>query len=228
MKIGSYFHLQEEPIAVEKNFGLTNDLIFFVGEGNSLLRKGAIDALFCSEMMLPKIKTYTKWDSSLLFMPIADEMTDLPGLSINCRRDFLIRHPEWCINFVAATYRGWCLAKSDPDRAKGLLKEYHQKFNRLFDDVIISEQLSLILGEIDATSRPSEHQELSEEEFHSMRSAMTKAGLVSDESALSFEEFFFPVLKPETSERIEALQIESAEESGNPVAETPNDVTKSE
>lgn len=206
MKLGSYFRVMEEPRVASVKAHLSKEIVYFCYDGHILLRTGAIDGLYCSEVELPRLMTYTKWRNDFEYLRLSDTDFDLPGQSLNCRLDFLLKFPDLCEKFVRATYRGFYEAANNPERALEVVKKYCEQLNQVYDEVIFTDQLQLCIKLIDLKSRIEENGDFTPKQFERMQSLLIDAQMVSEESAVPYEDFFFPVMKPETKVRLDAIR----------------------
>lgn len=204
LKLGTFYRVLEEPLVTCVKAKLPKDIVYFCGDGQILLRTGAIDGLYCSEIDLPKLMEYTKWRDDFGFLPLAGTESDLPGQSMNCRLDFAAKFPDLCEKFARASYRGLQAAMQNPARAREVLKKYYDQLKLVYDEVIITEQLKICVPLTDPKERLEDNGDFSREQFETMKSHLIDAGLISEETAVSYDDFIFPILKPGTKERLQA------------------------
>lgn len=206
LKIGSYFRASENIAMIGHHFGFPSEPVFYIRNGLILLRYGALDALYYNAYDAKIIVENSKYRDRCAFLPLIDSGIDLPEDSMICLRGFLEAQPEICAKFVRALFRGWLFVKNNREQALPIIKKYYDHSGVMYDDFLVDAQLdewekySCITEDIEKNGR------LSSERFDQMRQMMINAGLVDAEKAPAYEDFFVPVMLPETITRLRRLR----------------------
>ena len=229
-QFGIYFRWEENAAILKQKLDLTTDPVYFKSGGLMLLRQGVIDALYTCSYLAPVNRHFSRYRNVTKFFPLEAIGLGMPEDAISCSKSFLFQYPEICQKFVRASFRGQQTAVNDRAVALDTLKRYSDKHKVIFDETVVSRQLDEWAKILDMDPGLERNGELPKAEFNNMRELMIDCGLIRKESALGYEEFFYPVMRPETIERIrkEAAAKEKPSEPPNAVDEPKPETTNPE
>lgn len=204
MRVGLFFRGKENALTLSRSENINFTPVFHRSDGLDLLRKGVIDALCVTTYGPAVILKHSKYRNSIRYLKVDSELkVSQPEDALVCSKPFLLKHPNVCKKFIEATYRGWRRVIEDPETALKHLERYYQREGKTFDLDIAREQLAEWLEILQFQPRLENNGDFSKADFHQMRATMLKAGLIPPTDPPEYEEFFYPILRPETMARIE-------------------------
>ena len=203
--IGVYFRDDEMLRIVLKELGISAETVPLSGTGFDLLRKRAIDGLYCSAYDTGALARYTGYPNPYHYFPIETSGVKLPNITMHTSRSFLMKHPEICRKFIRTSYCGWAEAFRDKEKTIAILKKYYTEQQIPFIERVVRDQLDAWERCMSLSALPEENGNCSEEAFDRMRDLCIRAGIVEESKAATYNDFFFPVMQPETMERIHRM-----------------------
>lgn len=201
-RIGVEIRMDEYPLLLFSHFKMPFEPVVVVSDGTTLFRKGAIDALFVSAHGAQFYKDYSRYRNHIILLDADRSAFQLPGESLICRKDFLLKYPEICQKFTRATFRGYLYASENREEALAILREVYKEEHILFDEFIVKKQLDIWFREMDLKPTVENNGNFSESDFNKLRSYVIETKVVDPKKGTSYQDFFYPILLSPTIERI--------------------------
>ena len=226
LRLGYYFRCEENFLPIFEKTGLDVIPVPHRGYGLDLLRCRAIDAILFTSYGAEVVLKYSSTRDNIKTFP-AEECgaTPLPQDAIVCTKSLLFQNPELCQKFVRATLRGKNRAMEDKECAIAALRDYYADTKQIFDENIVRTQFD-IWFETRETDPCLEKGLLPREKFDRVRDTLVAAKMVDANNPPSYEEFFYPVLLPETIARIETERKAAADAPKTPEQPAESDAAK--
>ena len=218
-RLGIFFRGRESVLAAAKTLNLNIKPVDYMNDGLALLRRGVVDGVCYSSYGSLVYTHYSKYTDIIRVFPLSETGCEMPEDALICTKKFMYAHPEICQKFVRALWRGWKKAKDDRKLSLNVLKAYYDREGYFFDEHITSEQLDLWFDVLELQPVLEDNGILSRDQFAHMVQLYIDTDMLPTDDVVSYDDYFYPVMRPETMERIKAeneAESKKAEDAASP------------